>query len=123
MLPNRLDRSASGSIVNELVEVLGKARTVKVLDVDDARFRFLTTGRGCLTNLQLERITSRTGIAWQKWGIEAVARRTVTPEDKQLLAATRKMWARIESAGKRPTTSRSDQNPRRVKMPALRHAI
>jgi hypothetical protein len=120
MLPNRLDRSASGSIVNELVEVLGKARTIKVLDVDEPRFKFLANGRGCLSNPQLDRITAKTGIAWQKWGIDAFVRHATDPESKQLLVATRKMWDEIDSRTMPWPTSAPARRPQ---VPALRNAV
>ena len=100
----KLDRSLSqvpsSEIVLELIRNLGEARTIEVLEVKPTRLNALINRKGRLADAQLARITESTGIAWQKWGIEAGARHAKTAKARAFVAATRAMWDQMELAEK-----------------------
>jgi hypothetical protein len=91
-----LDRSLSKIIVGELVRVQGEAAVLGLLGVTQPRLKALTSGRGCLKDEQLLRISAGTGRSWMRWGVDPIARGSRTAEQKKLDAATYKMLDEID---------------------------
>jgi hypothetical protein len=102
----KLSCQSSALIINELSLTLGEHRTQEILSVTVARLRAFSAGRGRLSLEQLNRITTQTGKAWERWAVDAGARRVKTTKGQAFVAQAHAMWNQILGSEKAAETRR-----------------
>jgi hypothetical protein len=110
-----LDRLPSKFIVEELLRVRGHAAVLEILQVTPNRLKAFESGRGCLKDEQLARITEITGRSWMRWGVDPIARGSRTSQQKKLDAATFELLDTIDPIQSPVSKSGARAKPSRLR--------
>jgi hypothetical protein len=106
----KISSFVSKRLVQELLLVFGEDRVRKMLGVTEARLKSLSSGRGCLSDTQLEAIHSDTGRHWVRWTIDAGGRGVTTAEGREFVASAHAMWDETLGPEKKVPTRRLKRN-------------
>ena len=107
---SKLGTELSSAIADELGRQLGDARAMAILGVSNARWTAIHQGRGRLSEEQLDAMAAQTGRSWTCWVADAGARLATSDADRELVEATRALFASNEGVSHRADPPAADKD-------------